>query len=145
MPVAFQKGFRWNVSNTTLFGETSPSNPLTPFLIQYYTAPENQRTPDYAAALANGGLDPINHFYPARLGEVLDIVIQNVAGPSGVVEAHPWHFHGAKVSAFVMTRRVNIGLKRMYCCSTGIWAQDLVISATRLSKRFKVTRRARPF
>jgi L-ascorbate oxidase len=38
--------------------------------------------PDYAAAFANGGLDPVNHFYPAKIGEVLDIVLQNYAGPS---------------------------------------------------------------
>jgi hypothetical protein len=48
-------------------------------------APEDRRTPDYAAALANGGLDPVNHFYPAKLGEVLDVVVQNYAGPTASI------------------------------------------------------------
>lgn len=71
--------------------------------------------PNYTAALANGGQDPVNHIYPAKLGEVLDVVVQNKAGPTvsrlpihkqsapdsnalhqGFVEAHPWHFHGNK-------------------------------------------------
>ena len=54
---------------------------------------------DYAdtAALANGGFDRATNSYPAKLGEVLDIVIQNIAGQtSGVAEAHPWHSHGEK-------------------------------------------------
>ena len=50
-------------------------------------------------ALANGGYDPASNSYPAKLDEVLDIVIQNRAGPtSGMVESHPWHSHGAKAS-----------------------------------------------
>lgn len=49
------------------------------------------------AALANGGFDRTTNSYPAKLGEVLDIVIQNIAGQtSGMAEAHPWHAHGEK-------------------------------------------------
>ena len=46
----------------------------------------------------NGGLDADWNVYPARLGEVIDVVLQNDASEaSGLVEAHPWHFHGRKV------------------------------------------------
>ncbi|KAJ3099746.1 hypothetical protein HDU97_002772 [Phlyctochytrium planicorne] len=27
-------------------------------------------------------------------GEIIDVIIQGLAGPSGVAEAHPWHLHG---------------------------------------------------
>jgi L-ascorbate oxidase len=47
----------------------------------------------------NGGLDPSSQTYPVKLGEVLDIVIQMKSSQlTKLVEAHPWHSHGKKVS-----------------------------------------------
>lgn len=42
----------------------------------------------------NDGFDASTRSYPIRLGEIVDIYIHNVAGTSGLLEAHPWHFHG---------------------------------------------------
>ena len=88
--------------------------------------------------MQNGGLDPGFNLYPAKRGEVLDIVqviddpccgevaeewfsIQNRAGPtSGIVEADPWHSHGAKVGQF------SLGLVCVLLIGyirTGIWGR----------------------
>ena len=86
-------GFRWSVNNRT----NNSTLPLTPYLVELYSSPNSTRRPNLTAAEANGGFDPGSTTYPAELGEVLDIVIQNRAGPtSGMVESHPWHSHGAK-------------------------------------------------
>ena len=52
--------------------------------------------PDCKAALANGGLDPKTGTFPAKIGEVLEIVWQNVVGnvETRVLENHPFHAHG---------------------------------------------------
>jgi len=86
------KGFRWSVNNALNNGTT----PRIPYLVGVYSN-ISMAVPDYAAALSNGGFDPHSHIYPAKKGEILDIAIQNRAGPtSGMVESHPWHAHGAK-------------------------------------------------
>ncbi|RXK37646.1 L-ascorbate oxidase [Tremella mesenterica] len=87
------QGFRWSI-NGQLNNSTLPN---VPYLIQLYNETEDKRMPNYTTALQNGGYDIGSNTYPAKLGEVLDIVIQNRAGPtSGMVEAHPFHTHGAK-------------------------------------------------
>ena len=78
--------------------------PVEPYLVSLY----KNRTgymPDYDAAKANGGLDPRTRTYPARVGEVIEIVLQHYTSdridshgerkPS-VSLMHPWHAHGAK-------------------------------------------------
>jgi hypothetical protein len=77
---ALQNGYRWVVNNRTQFAEDD--QPSIPFLVQYYSVPKSQRHPNYTLALENGGLDPVHNLYPAKLGEVLDIVVQNLAGPT---------------------------------------------------------------
>jgi L-ascorbate oxidase len=46
-------------------------------------------------ALANNGLDPITRAFPAQIGEVLEIVIQNTGADAGGLDAHPFHAHGS--------------------------------------------------
>jgi len=94
-------GFRWSVSNFLYNPTTNLYNgsnaPTMPYLLGFYTEPESERKANYTAAKAYGGYDPGSNTWPAQIGEVLDLVIQNVAGPtSGLVESHPWHAHGQK-------------------------------------------------
>ncbi|RCI09398.1 hypothetical protein L249_3641 [Ophiocordyceps polyrhachis-furcata BCC 54312] len=62
----------------------------------------------YSAALAHGGLDPVTKTYPARMGEVIEVVLQHINTknqvdhpPPGrsrfplIPSTHPWHAHGA--------------------------------------------------
>ncbi|KAI1339851.1 multicopper oxidase [Xylariaceae sp. FL0016] len=63
----------------------------TPYLIQAYTT---GMTPDYDAATSNNGWDPNTKAFPAKVGEVLDIVWQSNSGPTGGFEYHPMHAHG---------------------------------------------------
>ncbi|KAG8630413.1 hypothetical protein KVT40_002032 [Elsinoe batatas] len=53
--------------------------------------------PNYTAALQNGGRDSLANAFPARIGEVLDIVWQNNAGPIGKFDVHPMHTHGEHI------------------------------------------------
>jgi L-ascorbate oxidase len=54
--------------------------------------------PDYAAALANGGWDPKTLTWPVKLGEVLEIILENTGsddpGNRGGIDFHPFHIHG---------------------------------------------------
>ncbi|KAF4513658.1 hypothetical protein G6O67_000900 [Ophiocordyceps sinensis] len=63
--------------------------------------------PDYDAAVAKGGRDPRTNTYPARVGEVIEVVLQQLGAftppgyeddeaLTGALRLHPWHAHGAK-------------------------------------------------
>lgn len=62
-----------------------------PYLVNIY---RNRQTPNYSLALEHGGFDPLSKAFPAKVGEVLDIVWQNNGGPVGGFESHPMHIHG---------------------------------------------------
>ncbi|KAH7324905.1 Cupredoxin [Stachybotrys elegans] len=62
-----------------------------PYLVQAYVTGQ---TPDYDAAIANGGWDPQTRAWPARIGEVLDIVWLSNSGPTRGFDNHPMHAHG---------------------------------------------------
>lgn len=64
-----------------------------PYLINIYQNGQ-AAVPNYDAALANSGWDPATLAFPAKLGEVLDIVWLNDNGPSGGWDIHPFHAHG---------------------------------------------------
>ncbi|KAI0552292.1 Cupredoxin [Xylaria curta] len=89
-------GVAWTEDGSDPLNHTTP---YKPYLVALY---QNQSAylPDYAAAVANGGLDPKTKTYPAKLGEVLEIVLQNVGSitydgsPAGALDTHPWHMHG---------------------------------------------------
>lgn len=67
-----------------------------PLLVDIYLRGD-AAMPDYAAALANQGWDPRTKSYPAKVGEVLEIVFQNtgsLVNNNGGVDVHPFHAHG---------------------------------------------------
>ena len=67
-----------------------------PVLVDIYKRGE-AAVPDWEAAQKNYGWDPRTLSFPARVGEVLEIVFQNtgsLVNNSGAVESHPFHAHG---------------------------------------------------
>lgn len=70
------------------------SFPQQPYLVSLYL---NNATnfPSMDRALANNGIDPITRAFPAQIGEVLEIIIQNTGADKGGLDAHPFHAHGA--------------------------------------------------
>lgn len=70
-----------------------------PLLIDIYLRGQ-AAVPDYEVAIASGpsrGWDPRTKSFPARVGEVLEIVFQNtgsLANANGGVDVHPLHAHG---------------------------------------------------
>ncbi|KAI1272699.1 Cupredoxin [Xylaria sp. FL0933] len=97
------KWFAWRDNNVSWTEDaTDPlvhTTPSVPYLVALYLN-EKGYIPNYPAAVANGGLDPKTKAYPAKLGEVLEIVLQNVGtrtydgSPGGALDTHPWHMHG---------------------------------------------------
>jgi len=68
----------------------------TPPLVDIYLRGQ-AAIPNYEAALRNYGWDPATGSFPAKVGEVLEIVLQNRGarvGRSGVLDSHPFHSHG---------------------------------------------------
>jgi L-ascorbate oxidase len=89
----------WTDDATDPLPHTTPS---TPYLVSLY---ENQTAflPNYNASVANGGSDPKLNTFPAKLGEVIEVVLQNLGGvmldgsAGGFLDPHPWHVHGDHV------------------------------------------------
>ncbi|PFH55488.1 hypothetical protein XA68_18187 [Ophiocordyceps unilateralis] len=81
------------------------TRPEEPYLVSLYRN-HSAHIPDYEAAAARGGLCPRTGTYPARVGEVVEIVLQqlgartldggNVGGPAAA-DTHPWHAHGPHI------------------------------------------------
>lgn len=69
------------------------SVPQEPYLVSLYKN-DTLEFPSMERALANNGLDPITSAFPAQIGEVLEIVIQNTGADAGGIDVHPWHAHG---------------------------------------------------
>lgn len=67
-----------------------------PYLVDIYkNGPA--AVPNYTAALANGGWDPYTLAWPAKIGEVLEIILENTGSSvngNGGVDYHPFHLHG---------------------------------------------------
>jgi L-ascorbate oxidase len=68
--------------------------PQEPYLVSLYKN-DGLEFPSMERALANNGIDPVTSAFPAQVGEVLEIVIQNTGADSGGLDVHPWHAHGA--------------------------------------------------
>ncbi|KAH9905689.1 L-ascorbate oxidase [Xylariomycetidae sp. FL2044] len=81
----------WKQNNLKWTEMEAGDQNYTPYLIQAYMS---GITPDYDAAVANGGWDPKTNAFPAKVGEVLDIVWESNSGPTGGFEYHPMHAHG---------------------------------------------------
>lgn len=61
-----------------------------PYLVNIF---RNGTGSNYTAALQNNGFDPSTQTYPARVGEVLEIVLIANGGIAGFYDTHPLHFH----------------------------------------------------
>ena len=77
----------------------TPDYTQTPYLVSLYEdlySDALPHSPSYAAAIANGGLDNATRTFPAMIGEVLEIVLENSAATmNGGFDVHPFHAHGA--------------------------------------------------
>lgn len=80
-----QNGFAWKEN-------VQAANNQVPYLVNFYTGAADE--PDYQAAINNGGFDSGTKTFPARVGEVIDIVWLNNGGLSGNFDIHPMHIHG---------------------------------------------------
>ncbi|KAK9312688.1 Cupredoxin [Lipomyces starkeyi] len=67
--------------------------PQYPYLVLLYEE-QYAMLPSYESAIANGGMDSNTRAFPAMLGEVLEIVIQNTGATNGNLDVHPFHAHG---------------------------------------------------
>lgn len=82
----------WRLNNLSWTEATA----RTPLMVDIYERGQ-AAVPDFDAAVANDGWDPATKAFPARLGEVLEIVFQNtgsLANGGGGVDVHPFHAHG---------------------------------------------------
>ncbi|KFY98247.1 hypothetical protein V500_01754 [Pseudogymnoascus sp. VKM F-4518 (FW-2643)] len=67
-----------------------------PLLVDIYQRGE-AAIPDYDSAMGNHGWDPKTRAFPAKMGEVLEIVFQNTGSlvkNGGALDVHPFHAHG---------------------------------------------------
>lgn len=65
----------------------------TPYLIDVYNRGQ-AAIPDMNDAMVNDGWDPKSQLFPARYGEVIDIVWLESSNLTGGFEVHPMHAHG---------------------------------------------------
>lgn len=65
-----------------------------PYLVTLYKD-GGSNWPSMERALQNDGLDPVTYAFPARMGEVIEIVVQGTGSAGNGTETHPWHAHGA--------------------------------------------------
>lgn len=75
--------------------------------------------PNYTAALENEGWDPHTLTWPAKIGEVLEIILENtgsLVNDNGGVEYHPFHLHGG----------------HFYDCGSGNGSYDATANEARL-------------
>ncbi|KAL9115052.1 MAG: hypothetical protein Q9187_007359 [Circinaria calcarea] len=73
------------------------SYPKVPYLVSLYEdlyTADSPHSPSYTDAIANGGMDNTTRTFPAQIGEVLEIVIQNSGATNGGLDVHPFHAHG---------------------------------------------------
>ena len=105
--------------------ESTPKN-SPPYLVSIYkNGPVAM--PNYTAALANGGWDPHTLTFPAKLGEVLEIVLENTGSQvnnGGGMDIHPIHIHG----------------KHIYDCGSGNGTYDPVANERKLANYNPVMR-----
>ena len=93
----------WKDSNVAWTADANDSVPHStasqPYLVSLYMD-QTAYLPSYSAAVKNGGLDPSTNTFPAKVGEVLEIVLQNIGAHAidnetgGALDVHPWHAHG---------------------------------------------------
>ena len=83
-------GDQWNTS--TVYDTPGDK----PYLVNIYERGPDA-IPDYDVALQNKGWDPVTYTWPAKIGEVLEIIWVNTGSlvmDNGGVDYHPFHAHG---------------------------------------------------
>ena len=80
----------WSVLGNIPWYDTTPHKPLLVALYQK----DQSILPNHTVALANGGYDPVKNAFTAKMGEVIDILIE-AAGMARIGDVHPFHLHGA--------------------------------------------------
>jgi L-ascorbate oxidase len=70
------------------------SFPQEPYLVSLYKN-DSIEFPSLERAHANQGMDNVTRVFPAAMGEVIEIIIQNTGSDVGSVDVHPFHAHGA--------------------------------------------------
>jgi L-ascorbate oxidase len=68
--------------------------PTEPYLVSLYKN-DSLEFPSYQRALQNEGIDPVTRAFPAKIGEVIEIIIQNTGSDVGSLDSHPFHAHGS--------------------------------------------------
>jgi L-ascorbate oxidase len=68
--------------------------PTEPYLVSLYKN-NSLLFPSVSRAHENEGIDPITRVFPAAIGEVIEIIIQNTGSDVGSIDVHPFHAHGA--------------------------------------------------
>ncbi|KAF2763547.1 L-ascorbate oxidase-like protein [Pseudovirgaria hyperparasitica] len=94
----FSQHLIWKFSNNYTWTEAVYESPL---LIDIYKSGE-AAVPSFAAASspASQGYDPISKAFPAKQGEVIEVVFQNTGSlfnNGGGLDVHPFHAHGQHV------------------------------------------------
>lgn len=114
----------WQLSGLNWTEEDVQNSP--PYLVDIYkNGPA--AIPDYTAALANGGWDPRTLTWPAKIGEVLEIILENTGSSvngNGGVDYHPFHLHGG----------------HFYDCGSGNGSYDAAANEERLKDYTPVLR-----
>lgn len=86
----------WHINDLSWNETTNPLPGDEPYLVNIYKNGPSA-VPNYTAALENQGWDPETLTFPARIGEVLEIIWQNTGSlveNNGGVDFHPFHAHG---------------------------------------------------
>ncbi|CEL08619.1 hypothetical protein ASPCAL11767 [Aspergillus calidoustus] len=88
-----------NVSDHTIWLQNGydwvQSFPKSPYLVDIYTHKLNVEETYHRALTRGNGFDNITRTFPAKIGEVLEIVWQNRGTVNnGGLDAHPFHAHG---------------------------------------------------
>ncbi|TVY83023.1 Multicopper oxidase [Lachnellula suecica] len=89
-------GIDWTEDGSDPLNHTTPAEP---YLVSLYNN-QTANLPNYEAAVNAGGLDPVTKTYPAKIGEVIEIVFQQLGAHTydgevgGSLDFHPWHAHG---------------------------------------------------
>ncbi|KAF3010877.1 hypothetical protein E8E13_009539 [Curvularia kusanoi] len=84
----------WQMNGVNFTDDTPYNSP--PYLVDIYKNGPSAM-PNYSAALENGGWDPHTLAWPAKIGEVLEIIIENTGSDvndNGGLDYHPFHMHG---------------------------------------------------
>ncbi|XP_055345962.1 uncharacterized protein LOC129593590 [Paramacrobiotus metropolitanus] len=111
----FQNGAPWYERPVAFIKDM----PHEPYLVSLYRRNYNN-FPNYQRAIQGNGLDNVTKSFPARIGEVLEIVWYLVGGSQyGDVYPHAWHAHG----------------DHYYDCGTGLGTYDPMANKARLLER----------